>query len=228
MTNKSHHPMPKQTFLNLPSEKRNIIIDAAVNEFVEHGLENASTNRIIEKSKISKGSFYQYFDDKHDLFMHLVSLLESEKKAYFQDEKPPSMQTGLFEYYRWMVKVGMAFNSTHPNMAQAVSRVLLGERLFFSEYFEDVREKTRDFFELMINEARERGEIDPSIDIELAIMIMETWQNTITTYIFDEGMKQKDIMEWVRSAETQERIDKLLYVMEYGLRKTESEFEKNA
>jgi hypothetical protein len=37
-------------------------------------------------------------------------------------------------------------------------------------------------------------------------------------------MKQKDVMKSMRSPKTQERIDKLLYVMEYGLRKTESEF----
>ena len=217
--------MTKQTFLNLPDEKRSIIINAATDEFVEHGLENASTNRIVSNSGISKGSFYQYFEDKHDLFMHLVSILEHEKMEYFKDIDPPNMEIGLFKYYRWMVKTGMAFNSIHPNMAQAVSRVLLGERLFFSEYFEDVREKTRAFFETMIAAARERGEIDPSVDVELAVMIMETWQNTITTYIFDEGMKQEDIMTWVYSVKTQETIDKLLYVMEYGLRKTESKFE---
>jgi hypothetical protein len=55
-------------------------------------------------------------------------------------------------------------------------------------------------------------------------MVMETWSNTISTYVLNEGMKQKDIMKWMRSAETQEMIDKLLYVMEYGLRKTESQF----
>ncbi len=218
--------MPKQTFLNLPEEKRDHIVNVAVDEFMEHGLENASTNRIVSNSGISKGSFYQYFEDKTDLFMHLLAILESEKKAYFSKEKPPDMSMGIFEYYRWMVKTGMAFNSIHPNMAQAVSRVLLGERLFFGEYFEDVRKKTRVFFEQMISSAIERGEIDPSIDVELAVMIMETWQNTITTYILEEGMKQEDFMAWVYSTKTQETIDKLLYVMEYGLRKTESHFEK--
>ena len=53
--------MPKQTFLNLPEEKRNTIINIAIEEFAEYGLENASTNRIVAKSGISKGSFYQYF-----------------------------------------------------------------------------------------------------------------------------------------------------------------------
>jgi hypothetical protein len=55
-------------------------------------------------------------------------------------------------------------------------------------------------------------------------MIMETWSNAISNYILNEGMKQKDIMKWVRSTKTQQTIDKLLYIMEYGLRKTESEF----
>jgi hypothetical protein len=66
--------------------------------------------------------------------------------------------------------------------------------------------------------------VDPSVDVELAVMVMETWSNAITTYVLNEGIKQKDILEWMRSLKTQETIDKLLYVMEYGLRKTESEF----
>lgn len=220
--------MTKQTFLNLPKEKREHIINIAIDEFAEYGLENASTNRIVEKSGISKGSFYQYFEDKQDLFMHLVSILENEKLAYFKGKNPPSMNMDAFEYYRWMVKAGMAFNSTNPKMAQAVSRVLLGERLFYGKYFANARKKTKAFFENMIGSAIKRGEIDPSIDIELAVMVMETWQNTITTYILDEGMKQKNFVEWVYSAKTQEMIDKLLYVMEYGLRKTESHFNTEA
>ncbi len=79
----------------------------------------------------------------------------------------------------------------------------------------------------MIKQAMKNREVDPSVDVELAVMIMETWSNAITTYIVTEGMKQKDIMKWVRSAKTQEKIDKMLYVMEYGLRKTESKFEKH-
>jgi len=51
--------MPKQTFFNLPEEKREMVFNAAVEEFAEHGLKNASTNRIVKNSGIAKGSFYQ-------------------------------------------------------------------------------------------------------------------------------------------------------------------------
>ena len=83
--------MPKQTFLNLPEEKRDIIINVAIDEFLEFGLENASTNRIVANSGISKGSFYQYFEDKQDVFMYLLSILEAEKLAFFENKRPPSM-----------------------------------------------------------------------------------------------------------------------------------------
>ncbi|MCL4824541.1 MAG: hypothetical protein KJZ57_10020, partial [Anaerolineales bacterium] len=80
----------------------------------------------------------------------------------------------------------------------------------------------------MIEQAMKNGEVDPSVDVDLAVLIMETWSNAISAFIIYEGMKQNDIMKWVRSAKTQEKIDKMLYVMEYGLRKTESQFVSSA
>jgi AcrR family transcriptional regulator len=216
--------MPKQTFLNLPEEKRNTIVGAAIDEFAEYGLENASTNRIVANSGISKGSFYQYFEDKQDLFMYLLTMLENEKMEYFKGKHPPSMNMDTFRYFRWMIKVGMEFNTSHPHLTQAISRVMFGEGMYYGNTFADVRERTAQGLRVMIEQAIERGEVDPSVDVELAVMVMETWSNTISTYVLNEGLKQKDIMKWMRSAKTQEMIDKLLYVMEYGLRKTESQF----
>jgi AcrR family transcriptional regulator len=219
--------MPKQTFLNLPEEKRQVVIDAAIDEFAEYGLENASTNRIVANSGISKGSFYQYFEDKQDVFLYLLTVLEREKKEYFKGKHPPSGNMDTFGYFRWMIKEGMEFNTSHPMLAQAISRVMFGDGMYYGNTFADVRERTSQGLKAMIQQAIERGEVDPSVDVDLAVMVMETWSNAISTYILNEGMKQQDIMKWVRSAEVQERIDKMLYVMEYGLRKTESEFVAN-
>ena len=219
--------MPKQTFLNLPEDKRRIIVNAAIDEFAEYGLENASTNRIVANSGISKGSFYQYFEDKQDVFMYLLTVLEQEKIQYFKGKHPPSTNMDTFGYFRWMIKAGMEFNTTHPLLTQAISRVMFGEGLYYGNTFADVRERTAKGLRTMIEGAITNGEVDPSVDVELAVMIMETWSNVISGYILNEGMKQKDIMKWVRSAKTQEKIDKMLYVMEYGLRKTESQFMAN-
>lgn len=64
--------MIKPTFYHLPQEKRNRIIDAVINEFASASTEKVSINRIIKAANISRGSFYQYFDDKVDLVEILV------------------------------------------------------------------------------------------------------------------------------------------------------------
>ena len=119
----------------------------------------------------------------------------------------------------------MEFNSTNPRMVQAVSRVLLGEGQYYGKHFEKYRQQSSQALKAMIEQAMKNGEMDPSVDVELAIMVMETWNNAIATYFLKEGLKQDDIITWIRLPETQEKIEKLLYIMEYGLRKTESTFE---
>ena len=202
--------MPKQTFLNLPTEKREKIINAAVDEFAVYGFESASINRIVAASGIAKGSFYQYFEDKMDVFRHLIDILTQEKVEFFKDKHPPSQSQSVFEYFRWVVKVGMEFNSAYPRMMQATTRVLFVEGLYYGKLFDDYHQMTRDGITDMIQKAMKLGELDPSIDVELAVMIVEIWSNAITTYIINEGIKQKDIMKWVRAPKTQEKIDKRL------------------
>lgn len=64
--------MPRPRFNKLKEEKKKAIFGAALEEFAKNGFEGASYNRIIEKSGISKGAMYYYFDDKLDLFVSLI------------------------------------------------------------------------------------------------------------------------------------------------------------
>jgi hypothetical protein len=155
-----------------------------------------------------------------------VDMLANEKMEFFKDKHPPSTNLDTFDYFRWMIKTGMEFSSSRPRLVQAVSRVLLVEGMYYGKDFAEYHQMTTDSLAAMIKQAMKNGEVDPSVDVELAVMIMDTWMNAITTYIMKEGMRHKDVFKWSRSAKTQETIDKMLYVMEYGLRKTESQFVK--
>ncbi|MEM7578547.1 MAG: TetR/AcrR family transcriptional regulator, partial [Cyanobacteria bacterium P01_A01_bin.80] len=44
--------------------KRQNITNAAITEFNNHSYESASISAIVNRAKIAKGSFYQYFKDK--------------------------------------------------------------------------------------------------------------------------------------------------------------------
>ncbi|MEE1061801.1 MAG: TetR family transcriptional regulator [Ruminococcus sp.] len=67
--------MIKNTFNNLSEEKRERIINAVIEEFTEHPTDKVSINKIIQKAEISRGSFYQYFDDKVDLIEVIAKTL---------------------------------------------------------------------------------------------------------------------------------------------------------
>ncbi|WP_225743439.1 TetR/AcrR family transcriptional regulator [Marinilactibacillus sp. Marseille-P9653] len=64
--------MPTQTFFNLPESKRERLIAGAMKEFTEKSLNEASISNIVKNAGISRGSFYQYFEDKKDLYFYLL------------------------------------------------------------------------------------------------------------------------------------------------------------
>lgn len=66
--------MPKQTYYNLPEDKRERIVDAIRREFARVPAAKVSVNRIVCDAGISRGSFYQYFDDKDDLIRFVVNI----------------------------------------------------------------------------------------------------------------------------------------------------------
>ena len=55
---------------------RQLIIEAAINEFLEKGYENTTLRNICKKANTTTGSFYFFFKDKDELFKEIVSPLE--------------------------------------------------------------------------------------------------------------------------------------------------------
>ncbi len=60
--------MPTETWRNLPADKRDRITAAAMAEFGAKGFSAGSLNVVAREAGIAKGSLFQYFDDKLDLF----------------------------------------------------------------------------------------------------------------------------------------------------------------
>lgn len=75
--------MPKQTFFNLSEQKRKKLLESAEMEFTRAPLFEASIANIIKTAGISRGSFYQYFQDKEDLYFYLLEDKLKKGKIYF-------------------------------------------------------------------------------------------------------------------------------------------------
>ncbi|MHC8514300.1 TetR/AcrR family transcriptional regulator [Sporosarcina sp. ITBMC105] len=68
--------MPKQTYYNLSDEKKERILKATYDIFINNTYEDVHIREIAKKSNISIGSFYQYFYDKEDLYLHFFTEVE--------------------------------------------------------------------------------------------------------------------------------------------------------
>lgn len=220
--------MPKQTFLNLPEEKRRLIEEVAVDEFATHGFEAASISQIVSRAGIAKGSFYQYFEDKQDLFFHLLSRATQEKLAYFQDHAPPDPDIDFFASLRWMFAAGFAYAAKQSKLNQAVSRVLFGEGMFMDEAFKKARADSAQGFTHMIQQAARRGNIDPAIDPGVAAFIVETLLNSLGLFILKQSQPvlvdlQEGNIQWLMSEQAQRIIDHFLFFLENGLRNRSGE-----
>ncbi len=65
--------MPTETFFNLPQEKRARLVSAIRDELTRVSFNDVSINRIIHAAGIPRGSYYQYFIDRDDLYDFLLT-----------------------------------------------------------------------------------------------------------------------------------------------------------
>jgi AcrR family transcriptional regulator len=66
--------MPTATWERLPAARRDAVVAAAEAEFSARGFSRGSLNVIAREAGVAKGSLFQYFDDKTDLFAYLSDL----------------------------------------------------------------------------------------------------------------------------------------------------------
>lgn len=176
--------MPKATFFNLPADKRNSLIELAIEEFAEHEYAQASISRLVEKAGIAKGSFYQYFEDKRDLFLYLVDLVGQEKMSMLAEHPPPNPAMDIFEYIHWLFEIGLEFQIAHPRLMQVGYRALYGNNMpFQSESLERMKAAGETFYRNLVEQGIRQGDIDPTIDTDMAVFVLSTWLNEFGNHI---------------------------------------------
>ena len=72
--------MPTDTFFNLGKVKREKIICSSIKEFSRVPFNEALIKNIVNGAGIPRGSFYQYFKDKEDVYIYVISQVISRKR----------------------------------------------------------------------------------------------------------------------------------------------------
>jgi len=175
--------VPKDTFFNLPEDKRTLICDVAIDEFAEYPFDQASINRIVANSGIAKGSFYQYFDDKKDLFLYLMGLIAEEKINYLSPVIRNPDEHDIFTLIRELFLSGIQFANEHPRYA-AISNLLLANKdaPIYRELKADNLPASYAFYETLLEKAIVRGEVRADIDIKMITYAISSINVAIVEY----------------------------------------------
>jgi AcrR family transcriptional regulator len=188
--------MPKDTFFNLPDDKRELICKVAIAEFAEYPFDQASVNRIVANAGIAKGSFYQYFEDKADLFLYLARLAGEAKAQYISPVMRNPEEHDFFTLLRELYVSGIQFAAEHPEYAE-INKNLLENKAspLYRELMAENLPSAYEFFERMLENAVAKGEVRADIDTKmLAYMLVPMNAHVVEYYVehiageYDEWM----------------------------------------
>jgi AcrR family transcriptional regulator len=107
--------MPSTTWDNLDADRRERVLQAAMAEFGRHGYSGGSLNVIAREAGVAKGSLFQYFDDKFDLFSHVAEQTSLRIYAVLSPYlQAPGDGESFVDHFTGLVDVWIAYMAAHP------------------------------------------------------------------------------------------------------------------
>lgn len=204
--------MPTQTFNNLSEEKRERIVTAAVKEFSTRRFSEAKLSNIIKEAKIPRGSFYQYFEDKMDLYKHVFDIIGKRKLEYMTEELMNPHNLAFFDLFRELYGVGLAFAVENPDYVKISSLLFAQKDFVYKEIFGNNIHIAVNFYKDMILRDQQQGRMDPKIDPDvLAKLVIDMTMNVTL-----EALGESDQLD---SEVYKENIEKVIYIFEKGIKR---------
>ncbi len=166
--------IPTQTFLNLDKDKQARIVHCALDEFAERDFEHANLSNIVKNAQISRGSLYQYFTDKIDLYLHVMDWAKDTKMAYIEKHMDNPLNLPFVELFRQMYLAGIQFAVENPKMVKMMGYLLATKGKIYDIVFEDNIDIAIDLYIKLIDRDKEQGRIRKTVDsLTLAKMVID-------------------------------------------------------
>ena len=108
--------MPTVTWARVDPARRAAVVEAAEAEFGAHGFSRGSLNAIARRAGVAKGSLFQYFADKRDLYAFIADVASQRVRAYMEDrirELDPSRP--FFDFLTDWLDAWVAYFADHPH-----------------------------------------------------------------------------------------------------------------
>jgi TetR/AcrR family transcriptional regulator len=184
------------------------LLDAALEEFIAKGYENASINVILTQAGMSKGQFYYHFKNKEGLYLSLIGVLIERKQAFMATVmQPEDFQQSFFDIVRTQIRYGMQFAESYPAINRfAESFVKAQGSPIYDKALATYNFQQDSAFDPLIAAAYQRGELRDDLPLSF---IQHVFGYMLTHTVEIAGLDTADSFE--------ERLGHLMSFLQYGL-----------
>ena len=208
---------PTATFYNVPRQKQQAILDAAIEEFARHGYHQASINRLVRGLGIAKGSIFQYFGSKQGLFDYVFTQAKEAVSEHLRFIREHTRDTDFFTRLSTIVASGLAFIREHPGLYRVYMHVLRDEHLpGRAVYLFEVRTASRAYLTGLVDQGLSNNELDPELSREWAVLFLDALLDRFFQ-VMSEHDQEESSDNMPESGPDQDQIQALIRFIRKGL-----------
>jgi len=153
----------------VPEKRKEFILEIAKDLFSKNGYYETQIHDIVTKAGISRGTIYQYFKNKDDVYMTLLENFYNtwlnEMKLSLQDEDLKTINA--VDYFKKRIKRTLTFFANDHKMSNIVLRITPGLGKGFGAIVNRLDKKIKAIIAEDIKLGLKSGNIKEDIDIEL-------------------------------------------------------------
>ena len=204
--------MPTSTFFNLDKEKQKRIFNAAIEEFSSTDYEHSNISTIIKRAGIPRGSFYQYFSDKFDLYQYIFGQIAQEKLHYMSDSLKNPFEVPFLTLFKELYEMGLRFAFDNPKYVQIMSHLLSKKGEVFERIMKGNMDMAIKLYKDLIEQDKQRGIIRAEIDTNILAKVVYD----MTVNISIDSLNTEDASFNIEQMHKQ--IDQVLRIFEKGIK----------
>lgn len=211
--------MPKETFKNLNEDKQESIMRAAISKFSNLGFEKSNIGDIAKNAGVAKGSMYQYFENKRELFLYSLQWsIEFLMKKYNKYMVVPNEETNIFDYLYQSSRELMIQMREEREVVIFIQDVFLGKYKSLTDESMGYMLKASDEYILQfIRQGKGNGSIRKDIDDKLLCLFITGVSFKFKEYIMNKARSlEEDIIDEPFEVNEKE-IKALIELMKNGM-----------
>ena len=186
--------MPKKSFLSLPGKEQDEFFDMALEVFAHEPYQQASLSTLLNKAGIAKGTFYQYFSDKLDLYDYLVTNVFALKQFYLKS-RMPEQPDDFFRVFEILLRLETGFCLQHPSF-HSLLIFATDPRLspFTQDRIDELTQQHQQLLHKLLVRCQLKGSVITNADARLVTFCCQLMLEEFHRYVSQQIRQEKEAL----------------------------------